>query len=250
MRLIIAGCEYSGSTTLSLAFGEWAGANMSGGKFGPNEYHDHWKLPHVSNFTPPSAAEVDAVMACYPDAREGDFTRTGLTHEEQAQILALSPKLKEMLQRYHLQYHLHPSFYKQDDHIMVGAHLDEGILGPIYFDYGGDGAYADRRASMRRYEEQILELAPDTILVSVTASADAIRARMRRSPHANSPMREGDVKRVLARYEEEFADSLLKRRIRVDTTDASVEESLAELTAKLVPLFDAKDRARLKGGAR
>ena len=61
--------------------------------------------------------------------------------------MALSPKLKEMVQRYHLQYHLHPSFYKQDDHIMVGAHFDEGILGPIYFDYGGDGQYADRRAS-------------------------------------------------------------------------------------------------------
>ena len=173
MRLIIAGCEYSGTTTLSQTFGDWGAANMEGGRFGPNEYHDHWKLPHVSNFSPPAPDEVANVVACYPDTKYGDYTRTGLTHEEQAQIMALSPKLKEMLQRYHLQYHLHPSFYAQDDHIMVGAHIDEGIFGPIYFGYGGGGQYADRRPSMRHYEEQILGLAPDTILVLVTASAES-----------------------------------------------------------------------------
>ena len=172
MRLIIAGCEYSGTTTLSQTFGDWGAANMEGGRWGPNEYHDHWKLPHVSNFSPPAPDEVANVVACYPDTKYGDYTRTGLNHEEQAQIMALSPKLKEMLQRYHLQYHLHPSFYAQDDHIMVGAHIDEGIFGPIYFGYGGGGQYADRRPSMRHYEEQILGLAPDTILVLVTASAD------------------------------------------------------------------------------
>ena len=150
MRLIIAGCEYSGSTTLSQTFGEWGAANMEGGKWGPNEYHDHWKLPHIQQLLPARARRGrQSVVACFPDAKDGDYTRTGLTHEEQAQIMALSPKLKEMVQRYHLQYHLHPSFYAQDDHIMVGAHFDEGILGPIYFDYGGDGQYADRRVSNR-----------------------------------------------------------------------------------------------------
>ena len=108
MHLIIAGCEYSGSTTLSQTFGEWGAANMEGGRWGPNEYHDHWKLPHISNFSPPAPDEIANVVECFPDARDGDYTRTGLSHEEQAQIMALSPKLKEMVQRYHLQYHLHP----------------------------------------------------------------------------------------------------------------------------------------------
>ena len=249
MRLIIAGCEYSGTTTLSLTFGEWGAANMEGGRWGPNEYHDHWKLPHMSNFSPPAPDEVAGVVACYPDAKDGDYTRTGLSHEEQAQIMALSPKLKEMVQRYHLQYHLHPSFYAQDDHIMVGAHIDEGILGPIYFDYGGDGQYADRRVSNRRYEEQILEHAPDTILVLVTASADAIRQRMKDTPHLNGALRDADVERVLERYEEEYADSLLLHKTRLDTSSATIEESTEEMIEKVTALMAEADRRRIRGGA-
>ena len=249
MRLIIAGCEYSGTTTLSLTFGEWGAANMEGGRWGPNEYHDHWKLPHVSNFSPPAPDEVASVVACYPDARDGDYTRTGLSHDEQAQIMALSPKLKEMLQRYHLQYHLHPSFYGQDDHIMVGAHIDEGILGPIYFDYGGDGQYADRRASNRQYEKQILEMAPDTILVLVTASPEAIRQRMKDNPHLNGALQDADVERVLDRYEEEFSDSLLIQKTRLDTTSATIQESTGEIIEKITALMTDKDKQRIRGGA-
>ena len=210
MRLIIAGCEYSGTTTLSQTFGDWGAANMEGGRWGPNEYHDHWKLPHVSNFSPPAPDEVANVVACYPDTKYGDYTRTGLTHEEQAQIMALSPKLKEMLQRYHLQYHLHPSFYAQDDHIMVGAHIDEGILGPLYF-------RLRRRRPVRR----------PTALHAPLRRADT-RTRARHHPRAGhrlsrghslahegqpSPcsgaLQDADVEHVLERHEEEYADSLL-----------------------------------------
>ena len=35
MRIIIAGCEYSGTTTLSQTFGDWGAANMEGGRWGP-----------------------------------------------------------------------------------------------------------------------------------------------------------------------------------------------------------------------
>ena len=248
MRLIIAGCEYSGTTTLSQTFGDWGAANMEGGRWGPNEYHDHWKLPHVSNFSPPAPDEVANVVACYPDTKYGDYTRTGLTHEEQAQIMALSPKLKEMLQRYHLQYHLHPSFYAQDDHIMVGAHIDEGILGPIYFDYGGDGQYADRRPSMRHYEEQILDLAPDTILVLVTASAEVIRQRMKDNPHLAGALQDADVEHVLERHEEEYADSLLLHKTRLDTSSATIQESTDEIIEKITALMTEKDRQRIRGG--
>ena len=249
MRLIIAGCEYSGTTTLSQTFGEWGAANMEGGRWGPNEYHDHWKLPHVSNFSPPAPEDVASVVACYPDAKYGDYSRTGLSHEEQDQIMALSPKLKEMLQRYHLQYHLHPSFYAQDDHIMVGAHIDEGILGPIYFDYGGEGQYADRRASNRQYEKQIFELAPDTILVLVTASPDTIRQRMKDNPHLNGAVQDADVERVLERYEQEYADSLLIQKTRLDTSSSTIEESTNEIIEKITALMTDKDKQRIKGGS-
>ena len=249
MRLIIAGCEYSGTTTLSQTFGDWGAENLEGGSFGPNQYHDHWKLPHVSNFSPPAPDDAEKVVACYPDAKYGDYSRTGLSHEEQAQIMALSPKLKEMLQRYHLQYHLHPSFYAQDDHIMVGAHFDEGILGPIYFDYGGEGQYADRSASNRQYEKQILDMAPDTILVLVTASPEAIRRRMKDNPHLNGAVQDADVEHVLERYEQEFADSLLLHKTRLDTTSATLQESTDEMVEKVTALMTENDKQRIKGGS-
>ena len=246
MHLIIAGCEYSGTTTLSLAFGEWAIENIEGGAFGPNQFHDHWKLPHISNFSPPAPKDVAGIVAEFPDAKNGDYTHTGLTYEEQEQVMALSPKLKEMVQRYHLQYHLHPSFYRQEDHIMVGAHLDEGIIAPLYFEYGGDGQYADRRPSMRGYEEQILEAAPDTILVLIRASASVIRQRMQDNPHINGALQDKDVEHILERFEEEYEDSLLKHKVIVDTSDSSVEESLAEMIKKITPLLSVKDRQRIK----
>ena len=250
MRLIIAGCEYSGTTTLSQTFGAWGTANMEGGRWGPNEYHDHWKLPHVSNFSPPAPDEVANVVACYPDTKYGDYTRTGLTHEEQAQIMALSPKLKEMLQRYHLQYHLHPSFYAQDDHIMVGAHIDEGILGPIYFDYGGDGQYADRRPSMRHYEEQILELAP-----RYHPRAGHRLSRCHSTTHEGQPPpcgrapgrpMSGTSSNVTRRS---MPTRLLLHKTRLDTSSASIQESTDEIIEKITALMTEKDRQRIRGGA-
>ena len=92
MRLILVGCEYSGTTTLAEAISEWAKEVMGGG-FG---FHDHWKIPHVSH--PP-----------------------GLTAEEQEQFMALSPNLKEMFQRYHIEYHLSPSFYGDPHHNSVAS---------------------------------------------------------------------------------------------------------------------------------
>lgn len=246
MHLIIAGCEYSGTTTLARAFAEWASKNVEGGPFSLGAFHDHWKLPHISNFSPPDPEDVPDLVARFPDAKDGDYTRTGLTLEEQAQIMSLTPKLKEMIQRYHLQYHLHPSFYSGPDHIMVGAHLDEGILAPIYFDYGGEGQYADRREAMRHYEEQILDLAPDTILALVTASPDVIRQRMNANPHLNSPLQDTDIEHVLARYEEEYAASLLKRKVRIDTSAAPVQQSLAELIRKITPILSESDAQRIR----
>ena len=126
MRLILVGCEYSGTTTLAEAISEWAKEVMGGG-FG---FHDHWKIPHVSH--PP-----------------------GLTAEEQEQFMALSPNLKEMFQRYHIEYHLSPSFYGDPHHNSVGFHIDEAVYAPMYYGYGGSGEYGDRARSARRTEAHI-----------------------------------------------------------------------------------------------
>ena len=55
MRLIITGCEYSGTTTLSFELAKWGkkrfienGKEETGWEL--NAFHDHWKIPHVMNF--------------------------------------------------------------------------------------------------------------------------------------------------------------------------------------------------------
>ena len=247
MHLIITGCEYSGTTALSFALAEGGKANLGGDAWGLNQFHDHWKLPHVSNFSPPQTDEErQALIADYPDAARGDWSRTGLTEEEQQMILGLTPKLKEMLQRYHMEYPLHDSFYGQPDHIQVGAYIEEAIYAPLYFGYGGIGEYADRRQGARSYEKQILRRAPDTVLVLVNASAEVIERRMAEWPHHNGALKRDDIAPVLARFEEEYEASLLNHKVVIDTSSATVEESMAELADKLVPLFSEADRSRMK----
>jgi hypothetical protein len=246
MRLIIAGCEYSGTTTLAFALAEWGKAAFGRDGWELNGFHDHWKFPHVNNFqVPATEEEIAAVIAEHSDARDGDWSRTGLSEEEQQMVLGLNPKLKEMFQRYHLQYHLHPSFYKAPDHIMVGAHIEEAIYGPLYFGYGAAGQYADRGVAARHYEEQILDLAPDTVLVLVKASPEAIAWRMEDNPHHNGVLLPKDIKTVLGRFEEEHEASLLRYKVAIDTSDATVQGSLEELISKIRPFMPDADRERM-----
>ena len=95
MRLIIAGCEYSGTTTLANAIGEWAEQTL-GGRPG---IHDHFKGP----------------------------PEKGLTAEEEAQFEALGPRPHEMFQRYQIEYHLQPGFFAYPDHVLVGMHLEDAV---------------------------------------------------------------------------------------------------------------------------
>ena len=82
MRLIVIGCEYAGTSTLTDNIAGWIERAM-GGTMGK---HDHWKIPEVSH---------------QPHTRE-----------ENQGFLALSANLRESFQRYHMEYHLQPGFYE------------------------------------------------------------------------------------------------------------------------------------------
>ena len=84
MKILLVGCEYSGTTTLAKAIFKW-GEEQMGAEFGL--FHDHWKIPNTSGHT-----------------LEDEASR--LTDEEQEQVQALSPKIKEMVQRHSLYYHV------------------------------------------------------------------------------------------------------------------------------------------------
>ncbi|MDE2822876.1 MAG: hypothetical protein OXK79_05165, partial [Chloroflexota bacterium] len=56
-----------------------------------------------------------------------------------------------------------------------------------------------------------------------------------------------DAETVLARFDEEFEKSLIPRKIEIDTTDATVEESLAEFVRQIKPFITNDDYQRILG---
>jgi hypothetical protein len=224
MNLILIGCEYSGTSTLAVAINEWAVKHL-GGRMA---HHDHWKMPHSSGHPP---AE----------------TITNLTEEEQQQVLGMTPKLKELFSRYTLYYHTVSSRQGLGGPggMLVGYYFEELVYGPMYFAYGGDGEPGDRRLEAQNVERRILQFLPNTVLVLLKASPRVIRARMKEAPHHNPLMRDKDVERVQRRFEEEYNRSALRHKITLDTSAATVGETLAEFFKKVEPFLTESDRLRM-----
>ena len=222
MKLILVGCEYSGTTTLANAINEWVKKTM-GANF--RIIHDHWKLPHTSGH-----AITDEVHLP--------------TEEEQQQVLALSPKLKEMTQRHSLVYHT-PSEPNDSDTLMVGYVFDEAVYAPFYYGYGGPGEGGDRGMYGKHLEHKLLKAAPETVLVHVKASPEVIVQRMRANPHHHGVVQEKDVEYILERFEKEIWNSLIGKRITLDTSTSTVEETLAEFVEKIEAHLTQTDRLRM-----
>ena len=224
MKVIIVGCEYAGTTTLAHQVHQWHHQVMDKGMI---LFHDHWKIPFTSGHQ-----EWDPLLA--------------LNEEEEEQVLALSPKLKEMHQRHSLWYHTSFEALTGADHMVVGLHIEDGIYGPLYFNYGEEDAITgDRRIISNYIEANILEHAPEMVLVLVKASADVIRKRMKEAPHRHQVLREADVEHVSQRFEEEFERSTIRSKFTLDTTTATVEESLGQFVQQIEPYLTESDRTRM-----
>lgn len=222
MKLILIGCEYAGTTTLARAINEWSREAM-GRDFGI--IHDHWKIPHTSGHEPTDTSHF-------------------LTDKEQQQVLALSPKLKEMTQRHSLYYHT-PSEPNDVNVMLVGYVFDDSIYGPLYFEYGRPIDPEDRGVVIRHVERALLKNAPETALVLVTAESDVIRRRMRESPHPSGVLQEKDVELVFDRFQYEFRHTLFEKKLVLDTSTATVEDTLAEFVEKVEPYLTESDRSRM-----
>ena len=98
----------------------------------------------------------------------------------------------------------------------------------------------------RRFESEMLARAPGTVLVLLKADPEVIRRRMRQTPHTHPIVRGQDVERVLARFEEEFEASLIRRRIVLDTSTATVEQTLTEFLERHEPFLGREDRLRME----
>jgi len=238
LNTILVGCEYSGTTTLAYAITDWAKSAL-GGPFG---FHDHWKIPHLGH---PKSDSDDHYQQMIADWRAGtgeDPTVTGFDKKEQELFLALTPGQKECFQRYHMEYHLSDAFYGYRHHNVVGMHIDEAVYAGLYYGYGGDGDYADRKVYARKLEKTILKRAPNSVLILVKASPEVIRKRMSDNPHHNGLIKDKDVELVLGRFEEEYDLSILSNKFTIDTSTATVEESLGEFVHKMDQFLTDSDR--------
>ena len=243
MHLILIGSEYSGTTTIVHAISNWA-VSVMGGYHG---FHDHWKIPHLSHpaFMFESLEATEKGWADWAAGRIEDPTRTGYTDEEQDLLLALTPNQKEEFQRYHMDYHISPVFYSYDEHILVGMHYDEAVYAELYYGYGGDGEYSDRKENVAYLDERILGMCPHVVLILLKCSPDVIRRRMKENPHKNAVLQEKDVELVLRRFEEEYERSIIKNKLTIDTSTATVDECLAEFVEKFEEFMTDTDRTRI-----
>ena len=212
MRLIFVGCEYAGKTTLSKEVTEWIGRTMGGGR----TFHDHFTVPS-------------------PELEGGD-----------RDLLAnATPRFKEMFQRYQIEYHLQDAFYGDPDHLLAGFHIEEAVYAPLYYGYGGKGEYAERALFARSMERRIMETAPDTVLVLLKATPKVIKRRMKESPHTIQVVPEADVEMVLSRFEDEYRDTWIRKRFVLDTSTATVEQTLQEFEDNIKNHLSDADRMRI-----
>ena len=98
---------------------------------------------------------------------------------------------------------------------------------------------------IRHVERALLKNAPETALVLVTAESDVIRRRMRESPHPSGVLQEKDVELVLDRFQYEFRHTLFEKKLVLDTSTATVEDTLAEFVEKVEPYLTERDRSRM-----
>ena len=128
----------------------------------------------------------------------------------------------------------------------MGFHIEDAVYVPRYYGYGGKGEYGDRESLARHIEREIMELAPDTVLVLVKASPEVIKDRMRTSPHDRTVLKEEDVEEALELFEYHFRHSLLRNRITLDTSSSTVEETMREFTDQIGPYLTDSDRLRMQ----
>ena len=198
MKLIIAGCDYAGKTSLAKKVVEWMHSNLSA------RYADDVPLGAHDHFT---------------------FPNPELPPDEREKLLLLGPKAREQYQRYMITYHLEPSFMRDDpDLVLVGFHFTEAVYPPMYYGYGEPGAYAERSLYAREVENRVNELDAETVLVFLKATPEVVRERMKAHPSPDSPLLEPNVDRAVAAFEHEYNSCFIRRRFMIDTSDTSPDQ--------------------------
>ena len=146
---------------------------------------------------------------------------------------------------YLMHYHLSPDFYRYTHHNLVGFHINNAVYGPLLFGFGEDGPVM--RKFTQNIDHDIMKMAPDTVLILVKASPEVIASRMKENPHQNSLLQEKDIELVLQRFETELNLSSItfEQKFTLDTSTATVEETMAEFVEQYQPRMSEVNRLKI-----
>ena len=197
MRLILDGIEYAGKHTLALQIERWwaeqTGQDIGVGPHGRaagsedeqprfHKFHDHFNIPYIMHTT---------------GHHDDEQVEAGQKH-----VLTLPPGLMEYFQRYNIMNKFSlgyaVNYIEYPDMFFIDWYYGEAVYAPLYYGYGGVGEYGDRRKLARTLDKSVLKVIPDTVLVLMKASPEAIRKRFheRKSPfphrHGETPFRVED----------------------------------------------------------
>ena len=150
-----------------------------------------------------------------------------------------------MIQRHNLYYHTPWASGSAENFMGIGLYFDELVYATRYYGYGGRGQDGDRTVISRNLEQRILQFRPDAVLILVEAAPDAIRKRMAESPHPYPVVPESDVEHIIQRFQEEYDHSLIRQKFKLDTSTATVAESVADFAASIQPYLTESELLRL-----
>ena len=229
MNILMTGCEYTGTSTLAVEISKWTERVIGGMIHGGLGFHDHFKGVEAGHIGPDGAKE--------------------LSEEDLKDYLSWSDRHRQSYKHYMMTYHVQETFLKTDPHhLMIGMHIDDEIFGMRYLGYDEGGKPGFFRLMSIHTEAKIMESGPDTILVLVKASPQVVRQRMRDNPHPHGMMKDEDVEDILAQFEDLYEKSNLGaqgKRFVLDTSNSTVEETMAEFAEKIGSLLSRSDQLRV-----
>ena len=229
MRILMVGCEYTGTTTLAVEISKWIERVVGGVIHGGLAFHDHFKGVEAGHIGTEGPKE--------------------LSEEDLKDYFSWSDRHRQSYKHYLMTYHVQETFIKVDPHhLMIGMHIDDEIFGMRYLGYDEGGKPGFFRLMSIHTESKIMEHGPDTILMLVKASPEVVRKRMRDNPHPHGMLKDGDVEDVLAQFEDLYEKSnvgVLGRRFILDTSNATIEETMAEFVEKITPHLSRTDQLRI-----
>lgn len=238
MRLILMGCEYAGKKSLAVKISQWMMQTMG---LPHVRWHNHFIIPQLDRHLLVEGEDSEP-QALTQDKGDEDL----FTSEEEEQILSLPPRLLEQFQRHMIWRHLHPSAYRDEsDYLLINWYYADSVYAPLYYGYGENGSFADRQRRAREWDAEVLGLAPDTILVLLTAEPGIIRRRMKKMPRKHCIVKDQDIETILHRFQEEFDRSLIKHRIRIDTSHLAEDECFNKFIRQVWPHLSQMDRLRM-----